>query len=119
MNINLDYKRPEPKPTDPPFPTNAELTVEYITYATRIVYPQGFNSASKQRTFGRLQRKMDDALDSKSNEIDLADDEKEMLIDVFSKLEGRFPIELSKYVVVLMDEINAPTIAKTPQQAGS
>ena len=60
----------------------------------------------KRRIFGRIQRKIDDAIDNKKDEIELEQAEKDFLRGVF-KDEVKLPPLASKYIMVLEDEINA------------
>jgi len=100
MNINIDYKRTDDATKDT---ANADLSINYITYAVEQKYKDGL-SGSLRRLYGRIQRKLDDALESNSYDIDLEEAEKDFLKDAFR--DAKFPSGTSKYVILLEDEIN-------------
>ena len=103
MNINLDYKIPD---NERGGFSNAELTRNYLLQAVAAVHPQGIGG-QKNRIWGRIQRKVDDAIDEKKDTIDLEKAEIEFLRkDVFSKDPTVHPAA-SKYFTVLEDEIDS------------
>ena len=101
MQINLDYKRPEPKKGEEQI-TNSELTVDYINYSVRTFYKDGLDSQWR-RIWGRIQRKLDEALDTKVGEVNFEQAELDFLKKAVK--EVKVPSELAKYFVVLEDEL--------------
>lgn len=98
MNIDIDYGRKlEGKEGEI---TNAELTVDYINFSVKSFYKEGLESQWR-RTFARIQRKLDEALDKKAYEVNFEQGE----IDFIKRAmkEAKFPAELSKYVIILED----------------
>jgi len=100
MKVNLDYpKAKESKET------NQEMTRNFIELGTNSLYPQGFDSGSQRRTFGRLQRKLDEAVEKRLDEIELADDERDLLKEVFITKNPKLPPSWSKWLGMVEDEI--------------
>ncbi len=100
--INLDYKRKAEAIKDMP---NSALTADYIGYASNAKYPNGLDGKVR-RIYGRIQCKLDDALDKKADSIELEAAEVDFLKSIF-KEDTKFPTNLSQYVVVLEDAIDA------------
>lgn len=80
-----------------------ELTLDYISHAIGQTFKDGL-TGSQRRTYGRFQRKMDEAIEQKAEAIELADDEKDLIKKAFNEVS--FPASLSKFVIVLEDEID-------------
>lgn len=116
MKIFLDYNQNKKSKL-----TEGELTYDYLTHAVNVRFDKGL-TGSKRRIWGRLQRKLDaalkvDSLDKsevprearaaqQDQEIEIEAAERDFLVDVFrDETKVLFPAELSKYVMVLEDEI--------------
>lgn len=97
MRINLEYNQPKETTL-----SNAELTFDYITHAINKRHEKGLNS-SQRRLWGRIQRKFDDAIEQKFDEVELEEAEIDFIKEAFRDVV--FPASLAKFVVVLEDEI--------------
>lgn len=112
LRLNLEYKRDELTQAQKDqliaqgqkILTDSDLTVDYIGFAVNSVYPGGFDSGGQRRTYGRLQRKLDAALDAKVDEVEITPDELDFLKKIFNS-NPKFSPGLSKYVMVLEDHI--------------
>jgi hypothetical protein len=100
MNLNIDYKR---KVEDEKQIDNIALSVNYIEYAINNAFPQGLEG-QKRRVIGRIQRKLEDAQNSQNGEINFEAAEVDELKEIFKV--AKFPPALSKYVVLLEEEVN-------------
>jgi len=100
MNIDLDYKR-TPKAVEQI--SNSELTVDYINFAANSAH-QGGLEGQQRRIFGRIQRKLDAAVEAKQTEVELELAELDFIVKCFEM--AKFPANLSQYVMVLQDEID-------------
>lgn len=113
FQINLDYRVPKPK-TDAEkeaFKSNSELTENYLAYAARKKYPDGMPSGVKLRSFARVQRKIDDAIEEGKDYISLENAEFDVIKEIF-KDELAFPADIARFIVVLLDEIDSMTAAE-------
>lgn len=100
LKVNLDYGRKEVKPNEL---SNQELTAYYIGMAVNTAYRDGGLSGSETRSYARVQRKLDEAIDNKAEEIDMAEGDLEFIADAFQK--AHCPPEIAKYYVVAEDEV--------------
>lgn len=77
------------------------LSRDYIEHAVQSHY----NDLKGQnlRLWGRIQRKLDAAVEGNTAEINFEEAEKDFIVEAFK--DAAFPSHLSKYVVVLLDEI--------------
>jgi len=101
MKIKLNYNQGQPKEGTKQF-TGGELTGDYITFAITSAYPEGLQGQLR-RVFGRIQRKLDDAIETGKDDIELEEAEKDLIRDAFGK--ARFAAHLSKYINTLEEEI--------------
>lgn len=85
-------------------PSNAEMVEDYINYAVTSTHPQGMDG-QKRRIFGRIQRKLSDAISLKNTVLELVPAEVDLLKEAFAK--AKFPAGFSKFVIILEDAINA------------
>lgn len=97
LNIDIDYGRPEEMQKSTP---NPELTDNYINFAVNNFYAGGLESQWR-RLWGRIQRKLDAALDKKEYEVQLERAEFDFITRAFAG--AKFDSSLSKFVVVLED----------------
>lgn len=105
FKINLDYKRKDPKPgEEKDYLSNSELTQNYIEFAARSKYEKGLEGQLR-RCFGRIQRKLDDAVDNKHDEVELEDAEIDFIVGIFDN-KVLMPTALAKYLSVLEDEVD-------------
>lgn len=102
LNLKLDYKFA--KNEEPNDPSLQALMRNYIQYAAGQSYPQGLEGG-KRRIFGRIQRKLDDAIDADSAYIALEEAEKDLVKELWNKTN--FPSAEAKYVNVAEEEIFA------------
>lgn len=98
--IDIDYKR---KQTDIEKVSNPELTLNYIESLVSNKFPR--LEGQKLRIFGRIQRKIDDAIIKKISEVELEDAEVDLLQDAVK--DAVFVSGLAKYVVILIEAIEA------------
>jgi len=78
------------------------ITVSYLEGGVNLVNAKGLDG-EKRRIFGRTQRKLDEALENKKNEVELEDAEFDLLNDCFKK--ATFDALLSKHLLVLEEEM--------------
>ncbi len=97
MKINLDYLW-----KDAPMPFQ-QLTYNYISYAVNQTYKEGLDG-SYLRMWGRIQRKMEKAIEDKKNTIDLTIDEAEFISK--ARKPVKYPPQDAKYISVLDDELS-------------
>lgn len=97
MKISLNYNQPEGSKN-----TNSELTSDYINFAINSVHKDGVEGQLK-RVVGRIQRKLDQAIEDKEDEVQLEEAEKDLIQKCFEKV--KVPPQLIKYWIVLEDEI--------------
>lgn len=104
MRIALDYgvDRENPKHTN--WLSDREMTVDYITFATNQAFPEGLDG-QKRRVFGRIDRKLQNALKEQLDEIELEEAEKDFLKEVFLRKDPKFRADLARFVIILEDEI--------------
>jgi hypothetical protein len=105
LTINLDYQTP-PAAEGDIRKTNSELTENYILHAVNDTHPKGLEGQLR-RVFARLQRKLDEAIDSGTDTIELEKAEQDLLRKSFN--ECKVTPALAKYFVVLEDEIERAT----------
>ena len=103
MRINLEYNQPAPKEGETQL-SNQELSEHYISLAVTNVHKEGLEG-QERRIYGRIQRKLTDAIEGKVDTIELEEAEKDMLKKSFRT--AKFPAFLSKYIVILEDEIES------------
>lgn len=87
---------------------DAELTVDYLQSALQIAFKDGFATGAERRACGRLQRKLDDAIDAKEATVQLLPDERDLLKaaatpDIFNRFSGN----TARYTAVLEDAISS------------
>lgn len=107
LQVKLDYHLPpiDPKQTEKRI-EGTELTANYIESAVANVHPQGLDG-SLRRTWGRLQRKLDTAIEEKMDDIELSLAECDFLKIVFEKC--KIPSAFAKYFIILEIEIEEVT----------
>lgn len=105
LKINLDYHIPTSKDGTPQL-SNRELTADYIEAAVSSTHPQGLEGQMR-RTYGWVQRKLDDAINAGKDEIELEKAEQDLLRKSFS--ECKIPSRFAKYFVILEEEIERAT----------
>lgn len=100
MKINIDYKikRTEGDKS----PSNSELTLDYIAYAVTKAYPEGLESQSR-RIWARLQAKIEEAIDTKVDDIVIEAAEKDFVLGAFEKC--KYPPHICKYASILEKEL--------------
>ena len=103
FKVNIDYKRKEEAVEKL---SNSELTLDYITTAVATCYKDGL-SGSKRRMFGRIQRKIEDAIDKNEDTIELEVAEFDFIRKTFDDDKATLPAHVSQYVNLLEDEIEA------------
>ena len=79
---------------------NKSMTLDYITYAVNKKYEKGLEGQLR-RMWGRIQRRFDDAIENKIDEIELEDTEFDFVKKAFSECE--YPSVISKYINILED----------------
>ena len=106
LKLNLDYKITYP---DDKRPENmdkelAELTKGYIEYAVTASNASGL-AGKERRLFSKIQRKVEEAIEKEIYSVDLSEDEYWFLKKSFMDEKCKFNALLSKYIVILEDEI--------------
>lgn len=112
MKVNLDYKRTGIYAEETKDISNQEMTANYINYVVGKKYPEGLKSGSLRRSYARLQRALDDAVENNQDEIELEQSQKDLLKECFK--DSACPAGESKYFVVLEDEIDKLDGKETP-----
>lgn len=97
LKLALDYKMPATVTQSP-----SETTSNYIDGAVSSAHPQGVEGQMR-RIYGRLQRKIDKAIEEGFNEVELEAAERDLLRKSFN--DCKISAALSKYFVILEDEI--------------
>lgn len=100
FNLNLDYGR---KPKEVEELANRNLTEDYISFGVRQIYKDGLDNQFR-RTWGRIQRKLDAALEAKKNFIELEHAELDFIKRGIK--DAKYPPDLSKYIIVLEDAMD-------------
>ena len=93
--------------------SNIELTANYIQFAVDSKYKDGLNGQIR-RMYGRIQRKLDEAIEKETKKIELEDGEFEFLQDAVR--DSKFPTGLAKFVAVLEDELNKQNNSEEPSK---
>lgn len=101
MKIKLNYKRRDEEVEEL---SNVGLSSNYINFAINADYKDGVEGQLK-RIIGRIQRKLDEAVEKDQDKIDFEQAEIDIITKAFEKV--KVPPNLLKYWVVLEDEINA------------
>lgn len=111
MKVNIDYGRtPEMEAQS----SNQALTRDYMEFQVQQTFPN-LEGKEQVRIYGRLQRKFDKAVDEKSEEINLEEAEKDFIKDAFKTV--KFPAQIAKYAVRLVDVIDSWDEKKTAEAA--
>jgi hypothetical protein len=105
INLDVDYKIPAHsnanQESDP-----IKISAGYIHHAVMSTHPQGLEGQMR-RIFGRLQRKMDQAIETKQGEIELEEAEADLLRKSFETC--LVPAEISRTFIDLESAIEAAT----------
>lgn len=99
LKLDLDYQRNKQQEKEL---SSIGLSSNYIHFAVAQVHQQGLKGQLR-RVWGRLQRKLESAVQDNLNSIILDEDEQKLVISSFADVS--FPPDLAKYVIVLEDEI--------------
>lgn len=113
LQIDLDYRRPADMAEAKP---NSEITENYIGAAVQSAYPQGLEGQLR-RIYGRLQRKLDSAIEQEESAIELEEAEKDFLRKVIDKCT--IPANVAKYFLVLEEEIERATSRKAGEETAT
>lgn len=105
LHLDLPYKLPADSKED-----INELTATYVQSAINLKYPQGLEGQVR-RLWGRVQRKIDSALEEKKNEVELEDSEFDFIKKAVLDETIKFPAHIAKYINVLEEELEK--LAKT------
>ena len=108
IKLNVDYKlkfddEKKPENIDKEY---SELSKGYIDFAVSASNPSGL-SGSDRRTFARIQNLIDKAIEDEIYFIELDDKDAFFLKNCFRSEKTKFNATLSKYVILLEDEILA------------
>lgn len=101
LKVNLDYKLPKENKED-----NRQITANYIQMVFNQKYKDGIKG-QLYRTLGRIQRKLDEAIDDKKDFIELESSEMDLLKKAFNENEILVPPQLAKYFMILEDAVEA------------
>lgn len=105
FNLALDYKFRETDTID----NFEELTANYILGCLNVVYKDGVEG-QKRRIISRIQRKLDEALDEKKQTVVFEQAEFDLVSESIEK--AKMPPIISKYLVVIEDEVERLKLAK-------
>lgn len=100
LDFNIDYNRNE---EDVKKLANVNLTHDYISYAIEKHFKDGLEGQMR-RIVARLQRKLDDALDTKPHKAKLEQAEIDIIKKAFEKV--LVPTNIVKYFVVLEEIVD-------------
>ena len=102
MKINFGLGLSEKE--NPEKQSEQEITYNWVLYAVGKKHAQGLKG-QLLRVFGRLQCKFEEAIDNKSDEIELEEVEKDLIKKSFCD-ETEFPPYASKIISVIMQEVD-------------
>lgn len=108
MKLSVDYGHkkltPEQLANGARQERNIETTAAIFVRAMEQSYPAGLDgNGPKRRMWGRIQRKLDEAVSKDKNEIELDDGELELLSKALNT--AMMPLDWSRYICLLEDEI--------------
>ncbi len=103
MRVKLNYNQPPQVAGQPKNPTPQFLTMSYIQYAVHQKYPT--IKGQLMRVWGRIQTKLQEAIEKDLETIELETTEIEFLQKCVTD-ETPFPSEIARFVMVLQDEID-------------
>jgi len=98
LQLEIDYGRKEAQIKAM---SNVAVSQDYINFAVKQKYPQ--MDGQKLRMYGRLQRKLDRAVDENLPSVELEQAEVDLIKLAFRDV--KFDASLAKYVVHMMDVI--------------
>jgi energy-converting hydrogenase A subunit M len=98
LKLEIDYKRKEEEVKQI---SNVALSTDYIHYAVNQTYQKGLKG-QMLRVWGRIQRKLDEAMDKNLPDIEVEQAELDFIKEAVDKTE--FPAGISKFVMVFQDE---------------
>lgn len=84
-------------------PTNVEQTASYIIMAVSNKYQQGLDGQWR-RLWGRIQRKLDEAIDKEKKHVEFERSELEFIKRGFGE-DVKLPAVASKYLMLVEDEL--------------
>lgn len=99
VKLDIDYKR---TPEQIAEFSNPKLTVYYIDFAVSNFYKDGLNG-QLLRIWGRLQRKLDDAVEAGDILLEIEQAEKDLISKAIEK--ANYPANLSKFVMIFQDQV--------------
>ncbi len=102
LKIDIDYKLPPKKEGETDRTEGAQLTENYLESAVTSAHPQGLEG-QQRRIWGRIQRKIDEAIEKETGEIVLEREEWSFLRKAFESCKA--PAAIAKYFVILEDMI--------------
>lgn len=104
MKLSVDYKKSPAKDGEVK-EADIETTQNVISFAISKTNPDGFDgNGPLRRMYGRLQRKMEAAVESGANEFDIETAEVEMVLKALR--DAHMPIGWSKFVSALEDALH-------------
>lgn len=101
MKVNLDFKLKEDQNPDKTIPQ--EILFNWLTYGVSKSNLDGLKGGAL-RTWNRVVRKFEDAIDAKSEEIEFEESEKDIIRQGFSD-NVSFPLNAAKIVCAVQNEI--------------
>ena len=114
FNIDIDYKVVIPaemkdNKSNQKLPSFPEMTDNFIKHSVYSVYldpqdPKKGLTGPQRRAWGRIQRKLASALESKNYVLELETKEVDFLKTSFA--QSKCPPDVSMYYIILEDEIN-------------
>jgi len=99
LNLNLPYKRSQEATAQS---SNVDFTALLIGLAVESANEKGLEGKSR-RVFGRLQRKLDAAIDASQESVEVEDAELDLINDSLKR--ARFLARQSKHVLLIEEEL--------------
>lgn len=116
MKLSVDYNHKDPTPLTPEQieagqkleekEKNIETTINLVTLAMSKAHPDGLDGNGPQRRmWGRLQRKLDEALSNDIEEVEIEEGERDMISKALKN--AQMPLQWSRYISALEDALEA------------
>jgi len=112
LRINIDYKA-KPDPAAAKQLTHQELTENYLNFGINAKYPDGIDGQLK-RTVGRLQRKIEEAVENNKDTVELEESEFDLITNAVET--AKYPTHLCRFVILLEDAIREAKIVKSARE---
>jgi hypothetical protein len=108
MNFKLNLPYPittKEKEAEKGSVSNSERTVNIINSIVTVAFEKGFESGGEKRTYGRLQTKLDNALEDGKDTVVIEEADKDLLEKAIKLGSHKLPASWAKYTNLLEDEM--------------